>query len=206
MKKRILITGGATWVNVDQLRIITNIFTGNTALDIAKYFTRKKAKVTLLVNPHCLNKIPQSINTRKFFYFDELNFLVKDELTRRKYDVIIHSAAVSDYQLSKALPKKIPSGKANLSLNLKPTPKIIKQMRRLAPQAKIVQFKLEYSDKELLNKALKSLKTNKADFVIANAYSDIKTHYKSLLISKSGVVTPIRSKPNLASTIYKNLF
>ena len=35
---KVLITGGATWIKIDVVRIITNIFTGKTALFLAKEF------------------------------------------------------------------------------------------------------------------------------------------------------------------------
>ena len=48
---KVLITGGPTWVKIDEVRIITNIFTGRTALFLAKEFKRRKYDVTLIINP-----------------------------------------------------------------------------------------------------------------------------------------------------------
>jgi len=37
---KILISGGSSWVKIDSIRVITNIFTGKTAYYLAKRFSK----------------------------------------------------------------------------------------------------------------------------------------------------------------------
>ena len=49
--KKILVTAGSTWVALDSVRVITNIFTGALGLRIAEEARRRGAEVTLLMGP-----------------------------------------------------------------------------------------------------------------------------------------------------------
>ena len=49
--KKILITAGPTWIPIDKVRVITNIFKGRLGIIIAKEAIKRKAKVTLLLGP-----------------------------------------------------------------------------------------------------------------------------------------------------------
>jgi len=199
---RILVTAGATWAKVDDVRILTNVFTGLTGLFLAEALA-KKYPVTLLVNPHCFGGqvTAKGCRVKTFSYFDQLRAAVIRELKVRKYDVIIHSAAVSDYLLKKPFKGKIASSSAGLKLELVPAPKLIKLMRAMAPEAFIIQFKLEMSATGLLEKAQSSMLANASDAVAANAYSDLKTGYKAYLISRTHPVMTINSKRDLAQKI-----
>ncbi|MCM8831612.1 MAG: phosphopantothenoylcysteine decarboxylase [Candidatus Omnitrophica bacterium] len=199
----ILITAGPTWVKIDEVRILTSIFTGKTGLYLAQKFKENKHLVTLLINNHCINTIYKGIKLIPFRYFDELKEAISKQLKKIKYDVIIHSAAVSDYKLKKTFKGKIPSGKEELILKFTPTEKLIKLIRKLAPETVLVQFKLEVTKKCLIEKAYKSLKENKSDFVVANALEDLKMGYKAFIIDKSKKVITINSKKNLFYALLK---
>ena len=68
-KIRVLVTAGATWVKVDEVRILTNRFTGKTGLSLAEGLKKKGYRVTLLANPHCLNGI-KDIKLISYRYFE----------------------------------------------------------------------------------------------------------------------------------------
>lgn len=195
---KVLITAGPTWVKIDQVRIITNIFTGRTGLYLAKEFRKKGCQVSLLINPHCIRKLPSDIRIREFRYFEELKSIIEQELETRRYDVIIHSAAVSDYKLKREFRGKIPSGKPCITLRLRPTPKLIKIMRKLAKDSFLVQFKLEVEREQLIEKACRSLKNSNADLVIANSFNDLKLRY---IIDKNRNVKKVNSLKELFLSI-----
>ena len=132
---KILITAGATWVKVDEVRILTNKFTGKTGFYLAKELKKKRHKVTVLINPHCvdLNK-EKGINFVSYHYFDEFKTKINSLLANNHFDAIIHMAAVSDYQVKNSKRGKIPSGKKRLTLKLVPTEKIIKVIRKKASE------------------------------------------------------------------------
>ncbi len=199
---RILVTAGATWIKIDAVRILTSIFTGRTGLYLAKKFKSEGYKVRLLLNPHCLGEV-KDLEIVPFYYFADLKRKVLGELKRTSYDVIIHSAAVSDYQLKNPFKAKIPSGKERLILELFPTEKIIKLIRGLAPQAYLVQFKLEIDSTGLVHKAYASLQENKSDLVVANSLSDLKISYKAYLIDKEKRIVKISSREELFYQLHK---
>ncbi|MFA5008951.1 MAG: phosphopantothenoylcysteine decarboxylase [Candidatus Omnitrophota bacterium] len=198
MAKRILITAGPTWVKIDGVRVITTIFSGNTGIFLARNFRKHGFRVTLIINSTYLDKAQlNGVKVIPFKYFEDFKEKITRELKSNCYDTIIHSAAVSDYGLKKAFKGKIASGKKSLILKLTPAEKIIKIIRKLQRNANLIQFKLEIKRKGLIKKALKSLKENKSDFVIANALDDLKLGYKSFMIDKNGNTLVINSKKAL---------
>ncbi len=200
MGKKVLITAGSTWVKIDQVRILTNRFSGKTGLYLAKGLKKKGHQVTFLANPHCLGKIG-NIKTYTYYYFEEFKSRVEKLLEQKTYDAIVHMTAVSDYKIKNAYTGKIPSGKQNMTLELKPAEKIIKKIRVLAEKSLLIQFKLESKRKGIVDKAYKSLIKNKSDFVVANALEDLKTGYKAQLIDKDKNIMPIGSKAHLLKVV-----
>jgi len=199
---KVLITAGATWAKIDDIRIITNRFTGKTGLCLAKALKKKGHKVTLLANPHCLGPI-KSLKIHSYHYFEDFKRLISKLLKVEYYDAIIHMAAVSDYRVEKPYSGKVSSGKKSLILKLGPTEKIIKRIRSLASKSLLIQFKLEPERKGIINKAYKSLRENRSDFVIANALEDLKTGYKGFLIDKDKKVISLGSRNSLLAAVDK---
>jgi len=198
MAKRILITAGPTWIKVDSVRVITTIFSGNTGIFLARNFRKHGFKVTLIINSPYLDKAQlNGVKIIPFKYFEDFKEKITRELKTGCYDTIIHSAAVSDYRLVKAFKGKIASGKKSLMLKLTPAEKIIKIIRKLQINANLVQFKPEINRHGLVEKALKSLRENKSDFVVANALEDLKLGYKSFMVDKDRNVITINSKESL---------
>src|SRR3989338_961291 len=107
--KDILITAGSTWVAIDDVRVITNIFGGTLGVYIAEEAVRLGAKVTLLLGPGRVSPTVHSknFNLIKFKYYDELLNLVKESISSNRFDVMIHSAAVADYIPVKKVKGKI---------------------------------------------------------------------------------------------------
>ena len=192
--KKVLVTAGPTWIAIDKVRVITSIFSGKTGCKIAQDAKKLGAKVKLLLGSDVLdlknNKL-KGISVIRFKYYDELFKLMKQEISTRNYDMIIHSAAVSDYKPNTVTKQKIASGKKTLHLKLKPAKKIVKLIKTWDPQTFLVQFKLE-TDKNknsLIKKAYKSLKENNADLVIAN---DLRNLDKVNIIAKDKKQTSVK--------------
>ena len=198
---RILITGGATWVKIDKVRILTNIFTGRTSVYLASYFVRNNHEVTLLLNTHCIERMPGNIKIVPFRYFEDLKRMLIRELKQNKYDIVIHTAAVSDYLCKHYFRGKIPSGKGEISIKLSSAPKLTDTIRRYAKGAYLVQFKLETSKEELISRARRSLLKNKFDAVVANSLGGLENGYQAFIIDKKGTKRKISSKRNLARTL-----
>lgn len=105
---KILVTAGNTQTPIDDVRVITNIFTGRTGgLIAAAAFTRGHA-VTLLtshpdaiVRPETSDGAPSSTwEVYPYQTFDDLQHLLERLIVSGQFDAVIHSAAVSDYRLA----------------------------------------------------------------------------------------------------------
>jgi phosphopantothenoylcysteine decarboxylase/phosphopantothenate--cysteine ligase len=94
---------------------------------------------------------------------------VLGELSSHEYDAYVSAAAIGDYAAEPA-GEKIRSGMKTLSLELKPTPKVIDEVRKNHDDLFIVGFKAETggSDEDLCNAANGLIKRGVADMVVAN--------------------------------------
>ncbi|MCM8757519.1 MAG: phosphopantothenoylcysteine decarboxylase [Candidatus Omnitrophica bacterium] len=198
--KKILITAGPTWVPLDAVRLISNISTGKTGILIANYASEKDAKVTLFLGGTDKIRLNKNIRLINFKYFEELRDKLIRELKKKRYDFIIHSAAVSDFRPTKIIKGKIPSDRL-YNLKLKPLPKIFKDIRKYAPKSKLITFKLEcnLSDSHLIKKAKNSLKQHNSDWIVANRLSP----YKAFIIDKDSVLESASSREELAKKLIK---
>jgi phosphopantothenoylcysteine decarboxylase/phosphopantothenate--cysteine ligase len=200
--KKILITCGPTWVRIDPVRVISNISSGELAHEIAKRLTSEKASVTLLEGPVTHRSSGIANKTLSFKYFDELEKLLKQHLRRSHYDIVIHAAAVSDYQIKNALSKKIKSNLPRLCLCLTKTPKLISQIKKIDSEIFLVGFKLETnaSQKMLLQKTKNLIKEAKCDLVIANTLN--KNNYRACIIDRAGnVLSRATSRKKIAQNL-----
>ncbi len=180
--KRILITAGPTWVPIDSVRVISNIATGQTGILLSERLRRLGAKVTLLLGPVdtcCLNN---KIKLLRFRFFEELKNKIIQELKYKKYDIVIHSAAVSDYKPENVCTGKIKSGVKNLKLILAPTEKIINLIKRIDNSLILVGFKFEpQAGKNTLIKNAKELILH-ANLNLAVANSIDKNKYSAYIL------------------------
>lgn len=168
--KKVLITCGPTGVPIDTMRIISNLSSGTLGQMIARDFARAGAKVTLLEGPVTKPLKSRSIKIHKFIFFDEFIVLIKKEL-RKKYDICIHAAAVSDYKIKRPRKTKISSRFKTLVLELVPTQKIINDIKRLNKKLFLVGFKLESKTTKVSAKQKSKVlfRNSKCDLVVANS-------------------------------------
>jgi len=200
---RVLITCGATWSTIDDVRVISNVSSGEMGHLIAEAFSKNRAQVTLIEGPvtHTLND--QKITVIKYRFFDELAKILKQELVK-KYDIVIHAAAVSDFKVVGASKTKLSSDKA-LTLKLTATPKLIKDIKRLSPESFLVGFKLEstLSSKNIFEKVRSLFTSTGCDLVVANT---LKNGYKGFIVDADGnILSKAVNKNAIAQTLVKLL-
>lgn len=105
---RILITAGNTQTLIDQVRCITNIFSGRTGTRLALHARARGHAVTLLTShPEVVAElhgapVPPSENwaVRSYRTFEDLQGQMDTVLRNGSWDAVIHSAAVSDYRVA----------------------------------------------------------------------------------------------------------
>lgn len=200
--KKILITAGPTWVPIDKVRVLSNIATGRTGALLAREVAAQGARATLLLGPCGEHNLNSSIRIIHFRFFNELKNTLKRELKNNNYDIVIHSAAVSDFKPEYKLRGKLSSAQA-YSLRLVPLEKLIVQLRNSASKAKLVMFKLEtaVTDKTLIQRAKNEAGKINADLVVANRLNP----YQAYIIDKQGNQTSVKSRQQLAKKLIEIL-
>jgi phosphopantothenoylcysteine synthetase/decarboxylase len=101
----VLVTAGNTKVLIDRVRCLTNIFTGRTGTAIALHAHQRGHDVTFLTSrPEVIAEMAHHgagltcrWSVRRYDTFADLNNLMAVCLGQTPPDVVIHSAAVSDY-------------------------------------------------------------------------------------------------------------
>ncbi|MBI4124944.1 MAG: hypothetical protein HY466_03305, partial [Deltaproteobacteria bacterium] len=135
--------------------------------------------------------------------------ILKRELKRGRYDVVIHAMAVLDFAPAVVRKTKTASRGGGWTLRLKPSPKIIAKIKKWAPDVLLVGFKLEagVTQTELLQRARRLLKESRADFVLANQLTegDDAKHNGWLLDKMGKVIGKARGKKPLAKLIFSAL-
>ena len=202
--KRILITAGPTWVPIDSVRVISNVATGKTGSLLAAQLQKLGAEVTLALGPVEAASVSKNIRLIRFRFFDELKNIIYQELKEKKYDMVIHSAAVSDYRMKKTYGRKISSDFKKLSLNLIPTPKILKLIKKVSKASVVVAFKFapQASKQKLIAESKKLLRQRVCDLVVANT---IKNGRYSAYIVSDNVRGPVQRKEKLARELLLSL-
>ena len=196
---KVLITCGPTWVAIDRVRVISNVSSGEMGHLIAKAFRQKKATVTVIEGPVTHAFSDKKVKIIKYRFFDEMAAAVKKELLK-KYDVIVHAAAVSDFKVIRPSKGKISSDQA-VTLNLTPTEKIIKAVKRLSPRSFLVGFKLDpgLNSKNVFKVVRPLFKSAGCDLVVANT---LKTGYRGFIVDPAGeILSRASSKKAIAQRL-----
>src|SRR5262245_29431469 len=102
----IVVTAGNTQVPLDQVRCLTNVFTGRTGTRIALHAYARGHAVTLLTSHRDVvaeqrgGAAPPTGHwaLRPYRTFDDLREALAEAVRGGRPDAVIHSAAVSDYQ------------------------------------------------------------------------------------------------------------
>jgi phosphopantothenoylcysteine decarboxylase/phosphopantothenate--cysteine ligase len=200
-KKNILITAGPTWVAIDRVRVISNLASGETGFILADKFRKLGAAVTLLLGPGNYRGLQKNIKLIRFNYFSELASLLDRELKTKKFTAVIHAAAVADFRPERVAKRKISSLRKNWRLNLIPTKKLIKGLKKYQTDLFTVGFKFEpdLPKDKLLYEAGILLKESKLNLVVAN--SSRKLGYQAYILNKGYKYGPFLSKTKMAACL-----
>ncbi|MFB5637930.1 MAG: bifunctional phosphopantothenoylcysteine decarboxylase/phosphopantothenate--cysteine ligase CoaBC [Nitrosarchaeum sp.] len=166
--KKVLMTAGPTVEYIDPVRIITNQSSGKTGVLLASELISSGAKVTLVYGPG-IEKPPKGAKIIKISTNNEMLDVVKKEL-KKKVDIVIMAAAISDYTPENPSKYKIKSNQNKIKISLKKTPKIIDQIKKYQKDVFLVGFKAEtnISKNKLIILSKEKIKKSNADMIVAN--------------------------------------
>ena len=203
--KKILISLGGTYEPIDSVRGITNKSSGKMGLALAREAYIRGADLTLVVAKVSV-EIPSVFDVIRVETSGEMNEVILDLIP--DFDIFISAAAVSDFEFKKKSDNKIDSS-SSLFLNLKPTTKIIRQIKKINPDIFLVGFKAEFniSKSEMIECARRQIENAGTDLVIANDISKDNCHFGSdnnevLIIDDDVLTIPLASKREIAKQIF----
>ena len=164
--KKIIITAGGTTEPIDDIRVITNKSSGKMGIAIAEECFLRGARV-LLLRSHTSVEPRYGMEEKTFDTADSLQQLLKAHVP--DFDICIHVAAVSDFQVKHKTKGKISSANP-LPLELEPRSKILDSIKSYNPDIFLVAFKAEWgvTDEKLIDLATSRLSGARADLIVAN--------------------------------------
>jgi phosphopantothenoylcysteine decarboxylase/phosphopantothenate--cysteine ligase len=224
---RILITSGGTVEAIDQVRFITNFSTGKTGARIAEALIQQGCKVILLKGQQAVGCASPACEQLTFTSFLDLDRQMQKLLRAKKFDLVIHLAAVSDYSVSsiqqssansssvKKTRKKVShkisqSGKINsqraLTIHLKKNFKIIDRLKSYSKNPfYLVGFKLTYADSlaEQMGAVRKLSKRSGVDLVVHNDLKTIRSsgRHQFNIFKDNELLERVHSPESLAQNI-----
>jgi phosphopantothenoylcysteine decarboxylase/phosphopantothenate--cysteine ligase len=196
----VVVTAGATKERIDPIRILTNRASGKTGRAVARALYVRGATVTLVQDGP---DVP---------YADVVAVETADEMmaacrrTAATADALVSAAAIADFTAD-AVDQKIRSG-SPLSVDLRPTPKLIDSVREAYPDLPIVGFKAETSGDDAAMVAEAERIRDRVDlaFVVANDASvmgDDET--RALLVGRGDAREYVGDKDGLGACVADEL-
>jgi phosphopantothenoylcysteine decarboxylase/phosphopantothenate--cysteine ligase len=162
--KKVVVTAGSTIEKIDDVRFLSNFSSGKMGKALAEAAYVAHGEVTLLHG---------DLVATESFPFKTLKFSsvasLKNVLEKLEFDILIMAAAVSDYSVEMPQVGKI-KREASLSLNLKGTPDLLKEIsKRKGESSKVIGFALESGSVQSLKASMERKLNNKnLDMILGN--------------------------------------
>lgn len=167
--KKVLLTAGPTYEQIDPVRFIGNHSTGKMGFALAEELAERGAEVTLIAGPVQLKTPAASIRRIDVVSAGEMYEQVLKMAPEA--DIVISCAAVADFTPKQQSEVKLKRGKEELCLALQPTCDIAAELGRRKKEGQLlVGFALETNDEEC-NARLK-LKKKNLDLIVLNSLKD----------------------------------
>lgn len=166
--KKILITAGPTYENIDPVRFIGNHSSGKMGFDLAKEAAKRGAEVTLISGPSSQKTDDKNIDVYRVISAQEMF----DEVFKHyeNADIAIMSAAVADYTPKVKATEKIKKNEQELTIELIKNKDILRTMGEKKTHQFLVGFALETQNEEENAKG-KLVKKN-LDMIVLNSLRD----------------------------------
>ena len=184
--KNFLITAGPTHEKIDPVRYIGNSSSGKMGYSLAKIASELGANVKLILGPTNLSMDLSNIECIRVQDSEEMYAQTIKHF--KESDIVIFSAAISDFKPIKTNNSKIKKEFGLNSIDLQPTLDILKELGKIKTSQFLVGFALE------------------TDNVIENAKSKLKSkNLDAIVVNKIGDFNPISSDYNQIDFINSNL-
>jgi phosphopantothenoylcysteine synthetase/decarboxylase len=182
---RCIVTAGPTFEELDEVRRLTNFSTGTLGTELANFLAERGHEVELLRGQGstcCIE--PQTQQVQEFTTTADLRKRLKALGGARGAATVavFHAAAVSDFAFGKIWERgldgalkevrssKIPTRGGTILAELKPTPKILSELRDWFPTAFLAgwKYELEADRPQTIKRACQQLVENRTDACVVN--------------------------------------
>ena len=200
--KHYIVTAGATIEPIDPVRYITNHSTGKMGYAIAEELAQRGAKVTLVSGRTAL-QTPKGVERVDVVTAEDMYNATTEAW--KEADGAVMCAAVADYTPKCVADQKLKKSDNDMSIELKRTKDIAKELGATKGDRILVGFALETNDEEA--NAEGKLKRKNLDFIVLNSLRDKGAGFggdtnKITLIDANGSQEhPLMSKREVASII-----
>ena len=206
--KTFLITAGPTFESIDPVRFIGNHSSGKMGFALAETAFKLGAKVILISGPTSQKLSTSSIKLTLITSSDEMYEKVTDKYD--EVDVVIMSAAVSDFKPKTISNKKIKKSNKTLSIEVEKTKDILSYLGKNKKNQLLIGFALE-TDNEIEN-AKHKLNNKNLDLIVLNSLNDKGAGFgvdtnKITIISKENKILnfPLKDKKSVSLDIVNNI-
>jgi phosphopantothenoylcysteine decarboxylase/phosphopantothenate--cysteine ligase len=203
----VLVTAGPTQEPLDPVRYITNRSSGKMGYALAETAAARGAHVILVSGPVHLNP-PRGVQVIPVHTAQEMREQVFAHLEHA--GMVIKSAAVADFHLSKVPEQKVKKTAARISLELDPTPDILAELGRKKGDRILVGFAAETQNVQ--QEARRKLEAKNCDMVVGNLVGGSESGFESdynevVLALRTGenIALPRASKRELADRIFDEI-
>ena len=162
---KVIITAGACYEMIDDVRAITNLSSGKMGLALAFAYYLRGFDVTLISSAQNLPKSMENLEFLSFKSSADLLAILKNKKLAND-DLLVMAAAISDYIPSQKAKGKIKKSGANLNLELKENIDILSSLKEL--KCKKIGFKMEMDEQSALSSAKNMLENKALDAVCLN--------------------------------------
>jgi phosphopantothenoylcysteine decarboxylase/phosphopantothenate--cysteine ligase len=203
--RRVLVSAGPTYEDIDPVRYIGNRSSGRMGYAIAAEAERRAATVTLVAGPGSLDP-PRGVEVVRV----RRAFEMREAIVGRApaADLVVMAAAVADYMPERAQ-HKIAKDTAPLTLTLARTPDILAELGALRAEGRLravlVGFAAETQD--VVARARDKRARKRVDLVVANDVSrpdagfDVDTNAVTIVGEDGAEELPLLSKGEVAKAI-----
>ncbi|MDO5510397.1 MAG: bifunctional phosphopantothenoylcysteine decarboxylase/phosphopantothenate--cysteine ligase CoaBC [Weeksellaceae bacterium] len=201
--KKVLITAGPTYENIDPVRFIGNRSTGKMGFAIAQKAAEMGAKVTLVSGPVSLEIEHPNIELIRVQTADQM--LTACQKVFKASDVAVFSAAVADYKPAHIADQKIKKSSEQMQIDLIKNPDILKTLAADKGETIVVGFALE-TENAIAN-AQSKLNNKNADLIVLNTLQDAgagfgtDTNKVTFVTRENNISFDLKSKNEVAADI-----
>lgn len=198
--KRVLVTAGPTREHIDPVRYISNPSSGRMGYAVARAAEHRGADVLLVSGPASL-KVPVNVEIIRTGSAKEMAAAVFDHM--KKADIIIKTAAVSDYRPSVTAKQKMKKGEVETTLLLQKTEDILLELGKNRENKILVGFAAETENLE--KNAKEKLERKNLDIIAGNLLDGKSSGFgtdtnKVILFFRNGdkEILPLMDKESVA--------